>query len=97
MIYFEDEPLDGVVNEIARYTTLRLVVADDTVRSLRLGGTFQANAAGAQSFLAMLEDGLRLRVTRDKDYVYIETAASQRGQALAGSHRSTSPSQGPTE
>ena len=96
-IYFEDEPLEGIVKEIARYTTLQLVVADDALRGLRLGGTFQANADGAESFLAMLQDGLRLRLIRDRNHVYIESAASQRRQGLAGNHPSTNPSQGAAE
>lgn len=64
-LYFENEPLGEVVNEISRYTTLQIVVDDDALRGLPVGGTFQANPQGAEALLTMLEDGFGLEVRRE--------------------------------
>jgi transmembrane sensor len=97
VIHFEDERLDEVVTEIARYTTLQLVVEDDALRSLRLGGTFQAGPAGVESFVAMLKDGLGLRVRRKTNHVYIDLGAGDRWQGLVGADQTTPSSSRATE
>jgi transmembrane sensor len=92
MIYFEDEPLDEVIDEISRYTTLQLMVDDETLRSLRLGGTFEASARGVESFLTLLKDGFGLRIRREPNHVYIEPGASERWQKVTGDINSIHPS-----
>lgn len=74
MIYLENEPLAAVVDEVSRYTSIRIVVNDVALRELRLSGTFQAGDAGAESFLAMLEDGFGLSIRREAGSVYVEPA-----------------------
>jgi transmembrane sensor len=79
-VYFENQPLSDVVEEIARYTSLRLIVNDEALRRLPVGGTFQANPQGAEAFLSMLKDGFGVNIRRETGRVYIESApAKSRG------------------
>lgn len=63
-LYFENQRLGDVVDELSRYTTLRLAIDDDALRDLPVGGTFQANSQGAEALLTMLEDGFGLEIRR---------------------------------
>jgi len=75
-LYFQDEPLGHVINELMRYTTLEIEIADDSLRELPVGGTFQTSPAGAEALLKMLEDGFGTRIRRDgADRVYIDGPA----------------------
>jgi transmembrane sensor len=75
-LYFQDEPLGEVVNELLRYTTLKIEIADDSFRQLPVGGTFQTSPEGAEALLRMLQDGFGARIRRiDADHVYIEGPA----------------------
>jgi transmembrane sensor len=75
-LYFQDEPLGDVVNELMRYTTLRIDIADDSLRQLPVGGTFQTSPEGAEALLRMLQDGFGTRIHRvDADHVSIEGPA----------------------
>ena len=74
-LYFENQPLGEVIDELSRYTAARMIVTDDTLRLLPVGGTFQANAQGAELLLSMLQDGLGVRLRRDKGSIYISRAA----------------------
>jgi transmembrane sensor len=75
-LYFQDEPLGNVVNELMRYTSLKIEVADDSLRQLPVGGTFQTSPEGAEALLKMLQDGFGARIRRlGADHVYIEAPA----------------------
>jgi transmembrane sensor len=75
-LYFQDEPLGSVVDELMRYTTLDIEIVDDSLRQLPVGGTFQTSPEGAEALLKMLEDGFGTRIRRvDAGHVYIEGAA----------------------
>lgn len=75
-LYFHDEPLGNVVDELMRYTSLEIEVADDSLRRLPVGGTFQTSPEGAEALLKMLEDGFGARVRRlGTDRVSIEAPA----------------------
>jgi transmembrane sensor len=70
---FQGEPLGEVVNELMRYTTLKIEITDDSLRDLPVGGTFQASPEGAENLLKMLQDGFETKVRRvGADHVYIE-------------------------
>lgn len=73
-LYFENQRLGDVVDELSRYTTLRVVVDDDALRDLPVGGTFQANSQGAEALLTMLQDGFGLRVHRGDGTALIANA-----------------------
>lgn len=83
LIYFENQTLREVIDEISRYTTLQLIVDDERLRDLRLGGMFEASPRGAESFVIMLQDGFGLRIRREPSRIYIEPGASDRWQKLA--------------
>ena len=75
-LYFQDEPLGDVVNELTRYTTLKIEIVDDSLRQLPVGGTFQTSPEGAEALLRMLQDGFGTKIRRvDADHVYIEGSA----------------------
>jgi len=73
-LYFENQALSEIVADLSRYTTLKLMVADPSLRGLQLGGTFKANPEGAEALLALLRQGLDLEVRREGERVYIEPA-----------------------
>ncbi len=75
-LYFQDQPLGDVVNELMRYTTLKIEIEDDSLRQLPVGGTFQTSPEGAEALLTMLQDGFGTTIRRvDADHVYIEGRA----------------------
>lgn len=78
-LYFENQPLESVVDELGRYTPQLIVLDDDAdLRRLLVGGTFQANAQGVQTLLEMLEQGFGLRVSRrGGGQIYIEDPTSR--------------------
>jgi transmembrane sensor len=80
-VYFEKQPLSDVVEEIGRYSTLRLIVNDEKLRQLPVGGTFQANPQGAEAFLTMLKDGFGVNIRRETGRVYIESGDDHRAAA----------------
>lgn len=71
-VYFEGEPLSHVVEQMNRYTNDQLVLVDDGLRELAVGGTFHANPEGAEALLATLEQGFGLHVRREGARIYIE-------------------------
>lgn len=77
VLYFENQPLGAVIDEMARYTPMQILIEDPHLRGLPIGGTFQANPQGAQALLAMLQDGLGLHVRRDgSKRAYVSSATS---------------------
>jgi transmembrane sensor len=75
-LYFQDQPLGDVVNELMRYTTLKVEFADDALRELPVGGTFQTSPEGVEALLALLHDGFGTTIRRDgQGHVYIEGPA----------------------
>ena len=75
-LYFQDQPLGDVVNELMRYTTLKIEFDDDALRGLPVGGTFQTSPEGIEALLALLHDGFGTTIRRDgQGHVYIEGPA----------------------
>ena len=75
-LYFQDQPLGDVVNEMMRYTTLQIVFDDDALRALPVGGTFQTSPDGVEALLTMLHDGFGTTIRRDdQGHVHIEGPA----------------------
>jgi transmembrane sensor len=72
-LYFQDQPLGEVVNEMMRYTTLKIEFDDDALRSLPVGGTFRTSPDGVEALLTMLQDGFGTTIRRDdQGHVHIE-------------------------
>ena len=77
-LYFQDEPLGEVVEELTRYTTLKIEIQDDALRQVPVGGTFQTNPEGVEALLTMLHDGFGATIRRDgQGHVYIEGPVNQ--------------------
>src|ERR1700682_6281271 len=75
-LYFQDQPLGDVVNELMRYTTLKIEFDDEALRQLPVGGTFQTSPEGAEALLTMLQDGFGTTIRRDgQDHVHVEGLA----------------------
>jgi transmembrane sensor len=75
-LYFQDQPLGEVVDELMRYTTLKIEIQDEALRKVPVGGTFQTSAEGAEALLTMLRDGFDTTIRRDgQGHVYIEGSA----------------------
>lgn len=72
LIFFQEERLEDVVGELNRYTKLKIVIGDERLRELGIGGTFETNDDGAEALLANLRDGLGLSVRREGRTVYIQ-------------------------
>ena len=78
-LYFENQSLESVLEELSRYTESRLVIDDESLRQLPVGGTFQANPQGVEALLGMLREGLGLRIRREGDgRIHIEEPAQER-------------------
>lgn len=74
-LYFQDEPLGNVVDELMRYTPMQIEIEDESLRQMPVGGTFQTSPEGAEALLKMLEDGFGARVRRaGTNHVYIEAS-----------------------
>lgn len=76
-IHFDDQPLAEVVAELDRYSVEQLVIEDDALGSLRVGGTFQASPKGATALLGMLEQNFGIRVRREGTHIYMRRVPSQ--------------------
>jgi len=62
ILTFAGDPLEVVVEEISRYTTVSIEFADPAVRAIRIGGRFPIGETDAM--FAALEANFELRVTR---------------------------------
>lgn len=72
-VYFENRPLAEVVAELNRYSADQLIVEDDTLRAVPVGGTFQASPRGDAALLRMLEQNFAVRVRRDGTHIYLHS------------------------
>jgi transmembrane sensor len=79
-VYFENRPLPEVVAELNRYSIQQLVIADDALRALRVGGLFQADPRGAAGLLHILEHNLKVQVRREGTYTYLRSPPESPGR-----------------
>ena len=76
LIIFSGEPLDQVVEEISRYTSVSFVVTDPELNTLRIGGRFKIGETDAM--LEVLETGFGVNVNRvSNDLVYLTADSRQ--------------------
>ena len=69
---FAGDPLEQVVAEISRYTTVTVVIPDPEVRAIRIGGRIAVGET--DGMIAALETNFGLRVTRiGQDRIEITT------------------------
>jgi transmembrane sensor len=75
-IYFENRPLMDVVSELNRYSADPLILEDEALRGLPVGGAFQAGPKGAPALVHMLEQNFDVRVRRDTAGIHLQTASN---------------------
>jgi transmembrane sensor len=72
---FENRPLADVVRELNRYSAEPLILEDESLRGLLVGGVFQASPQGASSLVRMLEQNLDVQVRRDSSGIHLHSGA----------------------
>jgi transmembrane sensor len=72
-VYFENRPLAEVVAELNRYSAEQLVLEDDALRTLRVGGTFQTGPQGAAALRRMLEQDYDVDVRHQGTATYLRS------------------------
>ncbi len=76
LIIFSGEQLDQVVEEISRYTPVKIVITDPELNMLRIGGRFKIGETDAM--LEVLETGFGVNVNRvSEDLVYLAADSQQ--------------------
>lgn len=75
LLIFDNQSLDEVIQEIGRYTDTRLIIADDKLHRVRVGGAFRAG-----DLEAVLEFFEKLKIDVDRDgpnnTIYLTASAS---------------------
>jgi transmembrane sensor len=70
MLVFDGEPLSALVDEVGRYTKLKIVIPERKVRELKVGGLFKVGDTDA--LFEALRDGFDVHVQHvSKDMVYL--------------------------
>jgi transmembrane sensor len=72
MIVFDGTPLEAALAEVDRYTTARFVVADETIRNVRVGGDFRAG--DVEGLLTALRQKFSIDSRRDAQGRIVLTA-----------------------
>jgi transmembrane sensor len=77
LLVFAGDPLEDVVREISRYTTVDIEISDPEVRAIKIGGQFRVGETDAM--LEALETNFGLLVTRlDENRVVLSSAKNQK-------------------
>jgi len=81
-LYFADRALADVVAELNRYTSDQLILEDDELRTLVVGGTFQANPLGAEALLHSLQVDLGVSSHRVGNRILIGLSSKSRDREI---------------
>lgn len=68
MLAFDDEPLSDVIDEVSRYTSHKIIIADPDIRSLRVGGYYPIGKI--QAIFDALELNLDLHIKQVDERTY---------------------------
>ncbi len=71
ILAFDDEPLSDVIDEVSRYTSYKIIVADPNIRSLRVGGYYPIGKI--QAIFNALELNLGLEISQVDEQTYYIT------------------------
>lgn len=77
-LYFESAKLADVVAELNRYTPQPLVLEDESLRSLVVGGTFRADPQGADMLMHMLQENMSVTVRPGQNRFYLQSKLTPR-------------------
>lgn len=69
MLIFRGSPLESVLADVSRYTTVRFTIADDSIRSTRVGGYFRAGDVDA--LLVALRESFGIEPRRAGDEIIL--------------------------
>ena len=70
MLLFKGEPLQKVVDEVSRYTDLKIIIPERSARELKVGGLFKVG--DTESLFEALRDGFGIHVKEvSSDVVYL--------------------------
>jgi transmembrane sensor len=72
MLTFTDRPLGEVVEEFNRRNATRLVIGDEAIRNIRVGGSFRAD--GVDAFVRLLEMGFGVSAERRDGTIVLRQA-----------------------
>ena len=73
ILVFSGEPLEAVVKELSRYTTMSIEISDASIRNMRVAGRFPVGET--ETMLAALETNFNVRVVRlNSDRVVLVSA-----------------------
>jgi transmembrane sensor len=81
MLKFSGTPLDQAVAELNRYRTSQIVVADDRIAGIPIGGRFPIRAG--DEFLAGIEASFNKRAVKGEDGKIYLFSAEERGRTTA--------------
>jgi transmembrane sensor len=76
-VYFDNRPVAEVAAELNRYSVEQLIVEGDALRTMRVGGAFQANPKGAAALLGMLEQNFGVQARREGTHIYLRRLPPQ--------------------
>jgi len=65
MLEFKDETLEQVITEISRYTDIKIIISDESIRDIRIGGYFRAGEV--EALISVLETGFPVSVDRRQE------------------------------
>lgn len=77
---FSGEPLEQMVEEISRYSPLSIVILDDELRNLRIGGLF--NVGETRKMFEALENGFGVKAEYINENLVHLTAAESKSRRL---------------
>jgi transmembrane sensor len=69
VISFEATPLEQVISELARYSTVRFVISDPRVARLRVSGYFEVD--DTDNLVAALEQDVGIKITKHNGYLLL--------------------------
>lgn len=69
LLIYQGEPLDSVLADIARYTTVRFSIADESIRRTRVGGVFRAG--DVDGLLLALRESFNIEPRREGDVIVL--------------------------
>jgi transmembrane sensor len=78
-VVFDSEPLSQAIAEIQRYTDARIVISDDSIAALPVGGRFKTD--DLQGFLNGLETALPIEIRRtDSGVIYVDPRRTEKSE-----------------
>lgn len=76
-LIFKGDPLEHVIEEVGRYTPIKIVISDPQIRDMKIGGYFRTGEV--EAMLDALEESFSIRVMRINDrLIYLSKMETSR-------------------